>query len=150
MRAGHRRRWLNIAMALIAPLALGVVAVSRPAVLAAAALSGEGQAARHTTPTPCFLRRDWTGSWKVARDSRTIYINVAGSIYRLDLAQAYPLLKSPWAVLHDTDASDAICSAIDFRLSVSDQIGNWQTPIVRKMTRLSAAQAAALPRKLRP
>jgi hypothetical protein len=118
--------------------------------LAGAALSDDGQAAPQTSSTACFLRREWTGSWKVTPDSRTIYIKVAGSIYKLDLTQAYPLLQSPWAVLHNTDASDSICSAIDFRLSVSDRIGNWQTPIVKKMTRLSAAQAAELPKHLRP
>ncbi len=132
------------------PAKMAVPVLIGASVLAGAALSDEDQTARHTASAPCFLRREWTGGWRVTPDSRTIYINVAGSIYRLDLTQAYPLLKSPWAVLHNTDASDSICSAIDFRLSVSDQVGNWQTPIVKKMTRLSAAQAAALPQRLQP
>jgi len=113
-------------------------------------LSSPSQATAGTAPTACFLRRDWTGAWRVTPDARTMYINVSGTIYRLDLEQSYPLLRSAWAVLHDRDSSDAICSAIDFRLSVSDRIGNWQAPIVRRMTRLTAEQAAALPQSLRP
>ncbi len=147
MSAPNGKRQVSV-LASVAVMA--VMALIGAPSLAGAALSDEDQTARHAGPTPCFLRRDWTGGWKVTPDSRTIYINVSGSIYRLDLNQAYPLLQSPWAVLHNTDASNAICSAIDFRLSVSDQIGNWQTPIVKKLTQLSAAQAAALPKRLRP
>jgi hypothetical protein len=101
-------------------------------------------------PTECFLRRDWTGTWRVTPDARTMYIHVGRSVYRLDLAEAYPLLRSPWAILHDTDSSDTICTGIDFRLSVSDRNGAWQVPIVRKMTRLTPERAAALPKSLRP
>lgn len=101
-------------------------------------------------PRGCFLRRDWTGTWRVTPDARTMYIHVGRSVYRLDLAEAYPLLKSPWAILHDTDSSDTICTGIDFRLAVSDRNGAWQVPIVKKMTRLSPELAAALPKSLRP
>ncbi|HTX24520.1 MAG TPA: hypothetical protein VMD03_07685 [Steroidobacteraceae bacterium] len=145
MPTAHRRGWLNIALGILVALV-----VTGPSARASAPVSAASRNDSPAQPSTCFLRRNWTGAWKVTPDSRTIYINVAGSVYRLDLDQAYPLLKSPWAVLHNTDASTAICTAIDFRLAVSDRTGNWQTPIVRKLTRLSAAQAAALPRNLRP
>ncbi|HTW38882.1 MAG TPA: hypothetical protein VMD49_09970 [Steroidobacteraceae bacterium] len=108
------------------------------------------------SPTPCFFRNNWnpvaggSGRWKVTPDARTMYINVAGSIYRLDLVEPYPMLKSVWAVLNDTDSSNTICSADDFKLSVTDRLGNWEAPIVKKMTLLTPEEVAALPKNLRP
>jgi hypothetical protein len=143
MSANHRYLCGMRALALVTLFGLVGAIHSR------GSISSESQTAR-SDPTPCILRRDWAGTWRVTPDARTMYINVAGSIYRLDLDQAYPLLKSPWAILHDTDSSNQICAAIDFRLSVSDRTGAWQAPIVRKMTRLSREQAAELPKSLRP
>ena len=138
------RRDLALATLLLSGLA---AAASVPR----ASLASEGQAAQRARgPTPCFFRRDWTRTWKVTPDARTMYINVAGSVYRLDLVEPYPLLKSTWAVLSDTDSSNTICSASDFKLSVTDRLGNWQAPIVKKMTRLSPGEVAALPKNLRP
>ena len=132
------------------PVTTPVIGLVGSAVLPRTAASSGSQTARSAQPTPCFFRRDWTHAWRVTPDARTMYINVAGSIYRLDLLQAYSLLKSPWAILHDTDSSNAICSPIDFRLTVSDRIGNWQAPIVKKMARLDPEEAARLPKSLRP
>lgn len=98
----------------------------------------------------CFIRRDWTGLWTMAPDARTMYIDVAHRTYRLDLDAPYTLLKSPWALLSNRDSSDVICSAVDFRLVVSDRIGTKQNVIVRHLTLLTAAEAAALPKDLRP
>ncbi len=98
----------------------------------------------------CFFRQDWYGTWKTSPDSRSIYISASRQIYRLDLDTAYPLLQSRWAVLIDRDASNTICSAIDFRLVVIDRIGTNEPVIVRRLTRLTDAEAAALPKSLRP
>lgn len=99
---------------------------------------------------PCFYRQFWMGRWKTTPDARTIYISVANQVYRLDLDTAYPLLKSTWAQLYNRDSSNVICSAIDFKLVVSDQIGTRQAVIVRHLTRLTPAEVAALPKSLRP
>jgi hypothetical protein len=141
----HQRRGRDLLLQ-----ALITVGLTGATVFARTSFSAESRTAATSQPTPCFLRRNWTGTWKVTPDARTMYINVSGSIYRLDLAAAYPLLKSPWAVLRNVEANDAICRAIDFRFSVTDRIGNSATPIVKKLTLLSAAQAAALPKSLRP
>ncbi len=98
----------------------------------------------------CFLRREWEGAWKATPDSRTIYIGVADQTYRLDLGSAYPLLKSPWTVLSDADSNDAICNAIDFKLVLFDPIGIREAIIVRRVTLLTRAETAALPKSLRP
>jgi hypothetical protein len=115
--------------------------------LAVAALAGPGLA--HAA-APCFFLRSWKGHWKTAADARTIYISVSRRVYRLDLAAAYPLLKSPWAVLVYRDSSSAICSPADFRLVVSNQIGVKEQVIVKGVQRLTPAEVAALPKKLRP
>ncbi len=98
----------------------------------------------------CFFRRDWKGRWKTAPDSRSMYIEVSRRIYRLDLDMAHPLLKSHWAVVTSRDAGNAICSPGDLRLVVSDQIGTREDLIVRQLTLLTSAEAAALPAELKP
>ncbi|GEM_PF-4521664 len=135
-----------------------LLSVAAPA--ASAASSNDGAAAASASDATgaavpsggagCFLRRDWTGGWRVTPDARTIYIRVSGSIYRLDLQSSYSLLKDPFAILSDKDSADTICTSLDFRLTVSNQAGIEQWPIVKRMTRLTPQQAAALPKKLRP
>lgn len=108
------------------------------------------QAAGKSGSAPCFFLREWSGHWKTSPDARAMYISVSHHVYRLELAAAYPLLKSQWAVLLYRDSSNTICSPNDFRIVVSDQIGVKEQVIVRHMTRLTAAQVAALPKTLRP
>lgn len=133
----------------LAGMVLALALIGAPALAAAFVSAGE-RPAHDDRPPRCFLRREWTGAWRVTPDARTLYIDVSGAIYRLDLDGEYPLLRSPWAVLHDTDSAASICTAVDFRLSVTDHIGNQATPIVKKLTLLTAAEVAALPKKLRP
>lgn len=99
----------------------------------------------------CFFRRDWDGHWTVTPDSRTIYIRVSHRwVYRLDLQAPDSLLQSSFAVLQDSGSNDSICGPLDFNLAVSDRTGVHEFPLVQRMTRLSSAEAAALPKKLRP
>jgi len=120
------------------------------AALAIAALLLSAHASANDARGTCFNRREWKGLWKTAPDARTMYIKVSYRVYRLDLDDAYPLLKSPWALLSNSDASNVICSPIDFRLVVSDRIGVRQAIIVRHMSVLTPAEAGALPKDLRP
>lgn len=99
----------------------------------------------------CFLLQDWAGGWKATPDSRTIYIRVSlQDIYQIDLAADYPLLQLPYASLVDVSTDHLICNPIDLHLVVSDHAGNSQRLAVSKLTRLTRAQTAALPPKLRP
>jgi hypothetical protein len=112
--------------------------------------SAAGQSDPGVAQGSCFNRREWRGLWTTAPDARSMYINVSHRIYHLELDAAYPLLKSPWAVLSDSDSSDVICSAVDFKLVVSDRIGASEAVVVGHVTVLTAAEAAALPKALRP
>ncbi|MGH8227264.1 MAG: hypothetical protein ACREU3_05050 [Steroidobacteraceae bacterium] len=139
-------------------LAAALAVAGLPAFAAAAGSNagrnGSAQAAQagseHAGAAPCFFRQQWKGLWKVTPDARTMYVRVARRVYRLELATAYPLLKSPWAVVSDRDSSNTICSPIDFRLVVTDRLGAHQAVIVKHMARLTPAEAASLPKKLRP
>lgn len=107
-----------------------------------------------TTPKPaqeCFYSNDWDG-WKATPNSKSIYIRVGVSkIYRLDLSAACPELNSPNPhLITKLHGGSSICSALDLDLRVSDGAG-FSTPcIVANITPLSAAEAAALPKNLRP
>jgi hypothetical protein len=117
---------------------------------AGAADAASGKSDANDARGRCFNLREWQGGWKTTPDARTIYINVSHRIYRLDLEAAYPLLQSAFSVLRYRDSSNIICDAVDFRLVVSDRIGTTEDVIVRHVTVLTAAEAAALPKTLRP
>ncbi len=147
MPSMHRRRLLGTSMGVV--LALTLARLPSP-VLAQDSLSAGSQAADLTPPGACFFRRQWSGAWKTTPDARTVYISVNHRIYRLDLDFAYPLLKSTWTVLSDRDSSDTICNAVDFKLVASDQLGIREAVIVRRLTPLTHAEAASLPKSLQP
>jgi hypothetical protein len=129
------------------PIAAAFLIISTPA---GAADVASGPADATGTTGSCFHLRSWLGRWTTAPDARTIYINVSHRIYRLDLDAAYPLLQSPFSVLEYRDSSSVICGPLDFRLVVSDRIGTKEDVIVRHVTVLTADEAAALPKALRP
>jgi|SRR5579862_4643813 len=104
-----------------------------------------------TAAAPCFLRSNWAdGSWRATPDGRTIYIRVARSVYRFELQSSYSILNDPFAILTDRNSTSTICSPLDLNLAVSNRVGAVQSPLVKKITRLTPAEAAALPKKLRP
>ncbi len=134
----------------------GLLCAALASSLAAAPLAHPADAADRGTASAsagsaqCFFRRDWDGGWKATPDARTIYIRVSGAVYRLDLQGSYSVLRDPFAILMNKDSADSICTPLDFRLMVSNQAGIEQWPIVKRMTRLTPEEAAALPKKLRP
>lgn len=91
-------------------------------------------------------------SWR-APDARTIYIRVGTKQYfRLDLAGECSSLRAPDPRLISTfRGSDMICSALDWDLKVSAGLNSTVEPcLVKTMTQLAPAEAAALPKKDRP
>lgn len=101
--------------------------------------------------TPCFFSRNFEG-WK-ALDARTIYIRVnVRDYYRLDLASTCPTLLGPSThLITKWHGSDSVCSALDWDLKVAQTGSEIATPcIVKKMTKLSPSEAAAIPPKFKP
>lgn len=123
----------------------------------AVALAGSAQAQPATGggagPRACFYSHDFQG-WRAA-DDRTVYIRAGVSdVYQLGMASACPNLSLPAArlITRTRGGSGLICSPLDWELSVSQPgPGAIPTPcIVGSMRKLSPAEAAALPPKLRP
>ncbi len=139
----HRVR-LAAAAVVVSVLAAGSVAFAR------APVSTTEQTGESPGRTGCFFLRQWNGLWTVSPDSRTMYIRAAGRVYRLDLIAPYPLLKSTWALVSYRDSSNTICAPLDLRLVVTDQLGFFERVIVKKLTLLTPAEAAALPKSLQP
>jgi len=96
----------------------------------------------------CFYSNQWT-SWKAPND-HTIFLNVGNRVYRLDLASSCPTLNMGDATLITNNHSAQICSAIDWDLHVRAGGGITTGCIVSKMTQLTPAEIAALPKDSRP
>jgi hypothetical protein len=148
-RTTPRRVLVPTSVAVLAFALLAALAQPWPA-FAESSGPASGDSAAAGGNAACFYRQFWLGRWKTTPDARAIYISVAGQVYRLDLDTAYPLLKSTWAQLYDSDSSNTICSAIDFQLVLSNQLGVREFVIVRHLTHLTPAEVAALPKSLRP
>lgn len=122
--------------------AVGVLAL-------ACAPSAQPEPSKAPAPS-CFFSRDWQG-WKATDDGKAIYIRVGlHQIYRLDLASSCPDLHYPNAHLVTKLRGDSICDALDIDLKVSDGSGFAVPCIVSKLSELSQAEAAALPKALQP
>lgn len=128
---------------------LYVAAVSA-AILAASSLGGAQAQAAKTPPRESFHSSAWKG-WKATPDARTLYIRVERDrLYRLDLDAACPALKSPGAVLITKLTGPWICDPLDLQMKVSEGRGFVTPCTVRKISRLSGAEARALPKGLQP
>ena len=109
------------------------------------------QAPKKPTASQCFYSNR-IENWK-ATDAKTIYLRVGlQNYYRLDLANACQALKWPGAFLiTKIHGPNLICGAVDWDLHVAT---SWrdipQACIVKKMTKLSKEDAAALPQKFKP
>jgi hypothetical protein len=115
----------------------------------AAAPAAQPETTKPPAPS-CFFSRDWQG-WKATPDSQAIYIRVGRTkIYRLDLSSPCPDLHTPMAhLVTKFHGSGSVCTALDIDLKVSD--GHIATAcIVRQLSELSPAEAAALPKDLQP
>jgi len=102
-------------------------------------------------PAACFFAPEFQ-NWK-APDAKTIYIRVnVNQYYRLDLANACPALLGPDShLVTKFHGPDTVCSALDWDLQVSQGFHDIAEPcIVKTMTALTPADAAAMPRKFRP
>lgn len=131
---------------------LGLAAV---AVLSASAASAQQSRAPQSrasqrAPDQCFRASDWRG-WKATEDGRTMYIEAGlNRVWKLDMAQPCRELNSIGAQLITRTDSPMICRPMDINLRVRQPGAGITYCQVRRLTRLTPAQARALPRSLRP
>ena len=121
-----------------------VVATVLGASAAAAATPGD-------KTNQCFLDRDYQGFKDM--DANSFYIRVGlRDIYRIETADACPMLTEPDARLITIEhGSDYICGPLDWQLRVTETPPSPAVGcIVKSQTRLSPAEAAAIPPSQRP
>jgi hypothetical protein len=108
-------------------------------------------AQNHLPGGQCFRSAD-VRSW-TAPDPRTLYLRVlVNHYYRVDLARECPPLRWHDAMLvTGTTGSPWVCSPLDWSVSASSWPGDIpQTCFVQNITRLTADEAAALPKGAKP
>jgi hypothetical protein len=127
--------------------------IVRAIVVCAAALGAVAAPAAYAASAPgneqCFRRSDLRNH--TVGDARTLYFNVAGrDVYRVDMKT--PCLASASSsdplIMHNRSASQLVCRPLDLDITVAT--GGQSRCLVDKITRLTPAEAAALPRRLRP
>ncbi len=104
------------------------------------------------TGSQCFFIRNFEG-WK-APDAKTIYIRVdPHDYYRLDLSASCPALLWPDShLITKWRGSSSVCSPLDWDLKVAQSPpgGMVEPCIVKAMTKLTPAEADAIPKKFKP
>ena len=115
---------------------------------ASLALAGPSQAAGQ-----CFRIGDM-GGWRVTPDATTMYMRMRmpRDVYEVRLRGACPQLKHVGVHLVHKVTSDTVCTPLDFDLRVADN-GSPMPAImcpVASYRKMSPAEVAALPPKLRP
>ncbi len=129
-----------------------ITAMAAAMVLASPA-AGWAQAAKDHPRNQCFYITQFE-QWRDL-DDKTIYIRVnLNDYYRLDMAQSCPELTypNPHLITH-TMGPDTVCGPLDWDLRVAPDSGpgSFGVPcIVKAMTKLTPAEAAAIPKKFKP
>ncbi|PHY14004.1 hypothetical protein CSW58_01995 [Caulobacter sp. B11] len=124
--------------------------------LTAAAIAAPALALDPATKAPirrdCFNLSDWNG-WS-APDKNTVLLRVRHrDVYRLDLAYGSNQLTSPSSHLVSVArGANRVCQPLDLDLRVADSFDPLGgVPIrARTITKLTAEEIAALPKKHRP
>jgi hypothetical protein len=105
------------------------------------------------SPAPkneCFFTSQ-LDNWRAAGD-RTIYIKTrANRYYRLDMGARCPALTFPSPIMVNKFRGSSICSPLDWDIRISQGPGSIAMGCtVSKMTRLTPAEVAAIPKGQKP
>ena len=127
-------------------LAAGVVAASATLAGAASAAPAADTNGRH-----CFTVNDWHGWSSPSPDVLYLAVNFR-DVYKATLAQPVEGLNLvDTVVISDETGLRSVCSAVDLHLIMTHRGGgSRQGLIVRSLTRLTAEDIAAIPKKDRP
>ena len=131
--------------------------------LAAAALTGAAGPAGHSASTPpavdaaltstgagkCFYRRDVRNH--TVGDAHTLYLDIAGrEVWRVQMSNAClaSAVSSDPLIIRNQTGGQSVCKPIDLDIAVS--AAGESRCIVAGISRLTPAEVAALPKKMRP
>jgi hypothetical protein len=99
--------------------------------------------------TDCFFNRQ-VNNFTATNDDKTLYVKAGRDTYRMETFGRCIDLSSSLNIGLDSHPSSSICSAQDVTIIVrSSSMGAQRCP-VRTLTKLSAAEVAALPKGDRP
>ena len=100
--------------------------------------------------TPCFWITQWEG-WK-SPSPKVLYLGVnMHDVYKVDLGAEASMLDAPGVhLVSEVRGSSSICSALDLRLTVADTGGMREPLFPVKLTKLTPAEVAAIPKKYLP
>ena len=98
----------------------------------------------------CFYLSDWRG-WS-APSENVIYMRVhMHDIYRVELSSGTSLLQAPAVhLVSEVRGPDSVCYPIDLDLWVSDGQGFKERLMAKSISKLTAAEIAAIPKKYVP
>jgi len=134
-------------------LVFAAAAASAPAAGWAAQSQAPGQtqgaAAQGGAARQCFFTRDWRGWRAVDRNALHARIGV-NRVVRIEFDRGCPGLTSAGARLVTSSVTGQVCSPLDLDVRVSNPPGFATPCIVSKITHLTPAEIAALPRNQVP
>ena len=120
-----------------------------PASQAASAPPGVDAAARAASSSQCFYRRDIRNH--TVGDAHTLYLDVGGrEVWRIGMSNSClaSAMSSDPIVMRNWTGGQSVCKPLDLDIAIS--AGGISHCIVSSITRLTPAEVAALPKKLRP
>jgi hypothetical protein len=118
--------------------------------LAIAAAAPIAASAAEPATRTCFSTREWKG-WS-APEPDMLYLRVGTKdIYRVGLREGSPRIdKMGTFIVSEVRGSSQICTPLDLDLTLQDHTGFRGALIATSLTKLTSAEAAAIPLKDRP
>ena len=111
------------------------------------------QPAASSAGSQCFDYADMRGH-TFSPDNRTIYLNIADrEVFQLDVdgtCLGGAISGDPLVIVRRGGSGPSVCSPVDLDISVKGAGDVTKQCIVRSIRRLTPAEAAALPPKVRP
>jgi hypothetical protein len=136
-------------MSRISNLVRGGLIAAGLVVFAAAPAGAASPPASSDHPQSCFYVTQWRG-WK-APSPDVLYLGVNGrDVYKVELAAGPAMPWSGVELISKTRGSGSVCTALDLDLSVTDGHGYREALIAKSITKLTPAEAAAIPPRFRP
>jgi hypothetical protein len=120
-----------------------------PAGQAATAPPGVDTAATAASPAACFKRRDVRNH--TVGGPKTLYLDVAGrDVYKIEMSNSClaSAVSSDPLIFNNQTGSQSVCKPLDLDITVS--AAGPSKCIVSSISKLSSAEVAALPKKMRP
>lgn len=120
-----------------------------PAGQAATSVPGVDTATTAASTNTCFSRRDVRNH--TVGGPKTLYLDVAGrDVYRIEMSNSClaSAVSSDPLIFNNQTASQSVCKPLDLDITVS--AAGPSRCIVSSISKLSPAEVAALPKKMRP